>query len=1015
MGVSALFLLVLLSQARASSEDASSLAAPNAAIISGVEVRLPSGADRRLLDRVNQLISVRKGQPLSRRAVERSIESLFATRKFADIEVLGAPSNEGVDLIFSLVPRQNIGAFFVEGAKQLRRDEVLAASTLEIGSEYWPERIELAAEKVAAVYRRRGYRNANIRSEVVVVEGSLTVGFIVEEGEPGLVRSVVLSGEPGLSLGPVLEAFGVSPGDVLDLARIEAGLDRVRGRYRKERFFRARIDPPETSDDGVVVIPVVSGPRFSLVFSGNRSVGDAGLRAVLAYDGEETLDGTLANRLALRLERFYRFRGYHDVKVVPSEVRKRSDEAALGFAIEEGFPLRVTGVEFSGAHAIKPDELRSILTRVVEGSAPAVPFELYSLGDPTDVHGRRARGLPETLPNPPMETVFEEAAWLEAAQAMTVQYRERGYLKAQVKFAGLDVHGHTAQGRYEILEGPRALFRFVQAKGLPPAFSSDVMGSVSLGTPFSPGELQRLEQGVARELGRKGYLFAEVEASYEVDELGEQVDALLTVVAGPQVKVRTVLPVGQVRTAESIITGQATMREGLPLDAESLFSTQANLTGLGIFRNVQVEMLSPERPEPLKTVVLRVRERPLFAAEGFLGYFYADGIRGGVEGSVSNIGGRGITLTGRAQGNLFFTSVPALSNQIDLSELEVWKRIGFRTNLSLDIRSVLPAGLGFRLDFVGERVFRTQFRFSRVAGVPTLDWSHTFDGTRIEWLRPKLSLALQYEVEWSFVERVGVALTSLPPTSLVDQERLRFLFGEFALHSGRLNATLDLRDSALTPRRGLLLQASGELTGGLSTRDERGKDVTVNFTKVSALATGYIPLGERVVVALSVRAGRIFPLQAGSTTPPVRRFFLGGATSVRGFNEDQLVAQDVRSQYRQQVRDCQIVASKAGCSSAAGTILAGRQVPSQGGELFALGKAEVRFPAFSVFDLGVFFEAGNLWLGVPDALSVRPVVGAGVRYVTPIGPLALDVGFNLTPDLVINEPQFVVHFNIGVF
>ena len=42
-------------------------------------------------------------------------------------------------------------------------------------------------------------------------------------------------------------------------------------------------------------------------------------------------------------------------------------------------------------------------------------------------------------------------------------------------------------------------------------------------------------------------------------------------------------------------------------------------------------------------------------------------------------------------------------------------------------------------------------------------------------------------------------------------------------------------------------------------------------------------------------------------------------------------------------------------------------------------------------------------------------MGVGMRYVTLIGALALDVGFNLAPDLVINEPQFVVHFNIGVF
>ena len=84
--------------------------------------------------------------------------------------------------------------------------------------------------------------------------------------------------------------------------------------------------------------------------------------------------------------------------------------------------------------------------------------------------------------------------------------------------------------------------------------------------------------------------------------------------------------------------------------------------------------------------------------------------------------------------------------------------------------------------------------------------------------------------------------------------------------------------------------------------------------------------------------------------------------------------------------------------------------------LFAVFKAELRFPAFSVLDLGVFFEAGNLWLALPNTVGpFRPVVGAGVRYVTPIGALALDLGFNLDADLVINEPRFVVHFNIGVF
>ncbi len=990
--------------------------ADTAPTITGVEVRLPAGADSRLLDRVPQLVTVRKGQVLSRRAIERSIESLFATGKFADIEVLGEDGPGGVAVIFTLVPRQNIGTLFVEGTAQLTKDEVRLATGLEAGAEYWPERIEHAAENVRALYQRRGYRVAEVRTEATALEGAVTVGFIVREGDASRVRAVSLSGDPGLPLPRVLDAFGVRPGDVLDLSRIEAGLERVRALYRKEHFYRAKVDLPEVTDEGRVVVPVVSGPRYDLVFSGNRVVSDTGLRVLIGYDGDETLDQPLAQRLAQRIERFYRFRGYHDVRVVPSEVRRAGGEAALGFVIEEGVPLRVVSIAFEGAKAVSPEDLRSVLQRVMETSSPVAPFELHGMGDPTELDGRRATPIfAESLPHPPMDTVLEEAAWDEAAKAMAALYRERGYLRASVVFAGAEVKGAQATTRFVIDEGPQAHYRQVRAEGMPAAFTSESIGLVQLGSPFNPGDLQRLEQSVTRELGRKGYLFASVSASYTLDDTGQLADGLVTVTPGPQVKVRAVLPVGQVRTAEDVITSRATMKEGLPLDAESLFSTQANLTGLGIFRSVQVEMLSPDRPEPLKTIVLRVRERPLFAAEAFLGYFYADGIRAGVEGSISNIGGRGITLTGRGQGNLFFTSVPVLLGQVDLSKLDIGKRIGFRLNLSLDARAVLPAGLGLRFDVTLERVFRPQFRFTRLAGVPTLDWTHVFEVPRVEWLRPKLTLALQYEAEYSLVERVGTALTSIPPISLVDQERLRFLFGEFALHGVRLNTTLDLRDSPLVPRRGLLLQASGELTGALYARDENQNAVTVNFAKVSAVATGYVPLGDRFVFALSVRAGRIFPLSPGSTTPPVRRFFLGGATSVRGFNEDQLVAEDVRQQYRNQVKDCQILANKDGCSSAAKTILGARQVPSQGGELFALAKAELRFPAFSVFDLGVFFELGNLWLAVPTALSFRPVVGAGLRYVTPIGPLALDVGMNLAPDLVINEPQFVVHFNIGVF
>ena len=74
-------------------------------------------------------------------------------------------------------------------------------------------------------------------------------------------------------------------------------------------------------------------------------------------------------------------------------------------------------------------------------------------------------------------------------------------------------------------------------------------------------------------------------------------------------------------------------------------------------------------------------------------------------------------------------------------------------------------------------------------------------------------------------------------------------------------------------------------------------------------------------------------------------------------------------------------------------------------------------PAFTALDLGVFLEAGNLWADRTnfDPLKVRTTAGAGLRYVTPVGPLAFDVGFNLDRDVAINEPQAQFHFSIGTF
>jgi outer membrane protein assembly factor BamA len=262
----------------------------------------------------------------------------------------------------------------------------------------------------------------------------------------------------------------------------------------------------------------------------------------------------------------------------------------------------------------------------------------------------------------------------------------------------------------------------------------------------------------------------------------------------------------------------------------------------------------------------------------------------------------------------------------------------------------------------------------------------------------------------------------LPGLGRTDVERLRFPSGNFTLASVRPTMAIDFRDDLARPTRGVLFTATAEWTHDLGASLDRGDEeepipITIYTLKLSGTLTGYIPLAQRVVLALSARGGQILPLEAGSQTIPPKRFFLGGATSMRGFREDGVVPEDRRQLLAADLVACRALILPSGCTPDALLLRQGREVPSEGGEVFTLLKSELRFPAFAAFDLGLFLEAGNLWLDAKEFQpgKLRYVAGAGVRYGTPIGPIAFDLGVNLVPDVQINEPRANLHFSIGLF
>ncbi|MBU8895962.1 BamA/TamA family outer membrane protein [Corallococcus sp. M34] len=1005
--------------------------AEDAPEVVSVELHLPGGTDA---EGLSSLVAVRKGQALSPSAVRRSVERLWATGRFSDVVARKEDVPGGVRLVFLLTPLLRLSTVSVHGNQVLTTAEVLEASNLLEGGPLDPEELESAVGAVQEAYRARGYDAVKVdASQAPVPGGGVAVTLRLEEGLPTRVRQVTFLGASDLPLPRLMDTLGMRPGDVFDRGRLEAGLERLRVFLREDHRWRARVGVPTvTVEEGgaAVAVPLSAGPRFTMRFRGNHRMPDVLLARVAAYEGEDTLDDVVEARLARKLEAFYRQRGFHSARVRAHSVERADGAvAALTFDVEEGHPLRVTEVRFHGNTAVSSQDLRAQLTARVAAGETRPELDLPLRDDPLAMEGRHPPDIQGVEPPPDPSTVYVEEAWLDAADGMTTAYREQGFSSALVTFRGLtmDTVQHTAVADFDVEEGPRALVRDVRFEGMPADVHSEwTRAMLRRGAPLSFERVEQVRAATERGLGHEGYLFAHVANKVTVDGEGKAASVVFEVDAGPRVHVGKVLIQGLTRTDPDVVLAYLDLKEGAPLSMEDLADGQRRLARLGLFKQAEVSLADPNRREGSKDVLVSVQERARLDGEVSGGYFLVDGPRVTLDTAWRNVDGKGLNVLARGKVNYAGWSAQALGSDrrpagcdsglaqgsaCD-SDLDGLSGLGGRGNLALSqsrLYFLSPQEVGARLDLIGERVHRPSYLSTRFAAVAGLDWAVS------SWL----NLSLQYEVENNRLRsRAGV----LELVNRADQERLRYPFGDFALHSLRPAATLDFRDDPANPRRGMVLTTSAEFMRGLSVRptDVAGDRVPafpINSVKLAGNLSVYAPLGRRASVALSARAGTIVPLTEGAQNIGSKLFYLGGSSSLRGFREDGVLPQDVRQALHQRLSDCRSLITPSGCSEDLKAVLAGQFPTSQGGELYTLGKAELRVPALAALDLGLFIEAGNLWQDrtLFDPTELRYSAGVGLRYVTPVGPLAFDVGFNLDRDEAVNEAPTQFHFSIGAF
>lgn len=985
--------------------------APEQPRVSGVELRLPPGEPEGTL---RELVGVEPGQPLARRDLRRAVQLLYGTGRFANVRAWTEPAGAGeVRLVVEGLPRRNAAQVrVVGGGRALGEERLRRAAGLSPGDELWPGRLEEAAARVRAALGRRGWPRARV---AVTARGEPQAEVLVEveEGAPRLVTALAVGG-PGTPQG-LAQGLATRPGAPLDLEALEADVRALRGRLRKDGYLRARVGAPAVSDDGEgarVELPVEPGPRFVVRFEGASVFSAAELRAVLRLEEEQALDATALQAAGARVRDLYVAHGYATARVTAAE-RPAGRSVALRFQVEEGRRYRLAAVEFSGS-ARDPRWLRARLDEALEELAPrekrGADAEAERLvraaGSPSRV---RSRAEPEPT------AVWDPPVFAAAAQRLVDLLKADGCLDAALEGTRATLDDRTGLVRVEVRlhEGVQTRIAGVTFEGARAVPEEDLRreARLAVGDPLSFGAVEAGRAALLALYARRGFLYARVDDVEDLSPDRARAQVTLRVDEGPQVRVGQIAVSGARRTREAIVRDALALRPGDVYAPELAARSQAGLLRLGVFRSVNLRLAEADVPEETKDLTVELAERPYQTlAQGF-GFSLANGPRATIELTRPNTFGRALELSARAKVNY---PIPALrADTASLQAKPPLDRVEGRAELGLrdPLLSLFGFGSGARFTLVAERLHRPAYDLTRGSLGFGLDVP----------LAAPVTLQLQYELEVDEIHRSAAART----LTLADVQALRFPEGITTLQAVRPVLLVDQRDSAVHPRSGWFATASAEFARSVDSTFlfglVRASENYQQLLKLSAGVTGYLPIGG-TVLALSVRGGRIVLLGDGPDGAPQtaiapKRFFLGGFSTMRGYGEDEMVPEDVRPGYLREVASCARSLSSLGCSPVARSLASGQTLISEGGQAFALAKAEWRFGVYKSLEGGVFADVGNLWLD-PTRVSLddlRVSVGAGLRFVTPIGPAALDFGLNTSHDPRLGERLVAPHFAIGLF
>jgi outer membrane protein insertion porin family len=1008
--VAALLTGVALSHARAQQENPGQASVPAQQNVTSdakpvvTAIRIVT-EDGRVLSQEPAGLPISIGKPVDREQVAQSIRTLYRTGDYADVRATSTPTEGGLRIDFVVREQLYFNQVILHGLVSPPTEaSAIAAVQLPLGEPYQPDAVKEGLDRLRELLKEEGLYAAQISADTVPhpQDHQMDVIINIQPGARAHIKEIQLKNGTEYRDAEILSRSKLKVGRVITAAHMQRATSRLRNFLVKKGHLNARAvvrrgDYDAKSNMLPLELEVTEGPRVRIVVAGAKFSGGELKRLVPVYQ-EGAVDPDLLEEgkrnIRERLER----EGYFDADVeyatstheVTLASGHKGTEEVITYRVERGNRHTLLGIEITGNHYFDTDLLRSRLSIYPKSFAARERFSRRLLEADRD--------------------------------SMRNLYLANGFLEAKVDGQALDNYKGKEGAlliRFVIQEGKQTRVATLSIDGTHAFTQDELLGVVAStpGQPYSEFNVETDRDNILALYFNEGFPEARFTATAErineeankpAPETGSRAQTAATagtqksdkkrddqsftdgfvrlvyrIEEGPQTRVRRILLTGYEHTRPGVIRREIRVKPEAPLREGEVVESQRRLYNLGVFNRVTIQPQNPNGTDTNKDIVVLVEEAKRYTLAyggGFevqrlasttnpAGSEVQAAVRGILEISKLNVTGRGDSLSLKLRGSTIEDrALLAYNHPNTFSDPHLNLQVSAYTEKTQDINT---------------------FTETRYEGSVEMN----------DRVTPRTSLLYHYAFR-------KVLVSNLNKT--ISEEEIPLFNAPTLVSQFGAGWVRDARDNPADATKGNFNSADFSIA-------DTGIGSSASFLRFYYQNSTYHPIGRRFSFARSIRIGILEPYRdtvSLSFPPPIapplprviplpERFFAGGGTSLRGFALNQ-----------------------AGPRDSLGFPV--------GGQALLILNQEFRFPMRlpyigTALSGALFYDGGNVYSRL-SRVTLRPyspkpiffpnstqcefnctnelnyfahTVGLGFRYGTPVGPIRIDLGYQ------INRPQFV--------